>query len=136
MENNNLSQAKQVTAHNAFFDYMVTRYYPTEKGKHAKSFNSNNIHSLTFDLWERYLNGSLPSTPPTTPPSTPPPATPTTYTLTTTATNGTITRSPNQTSYTDGTIVTLTASANSGYQFSGWSGACSGTSTTCTVSIT
>lgn len=35
--------------------------------------------------------------------------------------------------YTAGTSVTLTASANTGYAFSGWSGACSGTATTCTV---
>jgi phospholipase C len=33
-----------------------------------------------------------------------------------------------------GTTVTLTASALDGSQFSGWSGACSGTGTTCTVS--
>ena len=38
--------------------------------------------------------------------------------------------------YTDGTNVTLTASAASGYRLAGWSGACSGTSTSCTVSVT
>lgn len=39
--------------------------------------------------------------------------------------------------YANGTNVTLTAQALSGYQFVGWSGtACSGTSVTCTVSMT
>ena len=37
--------------------------------------------------------------------------------------------------FSSGTSVTLTASANSGYSFSGWSGACSGTGT-CIVAIT
>jgi uncharacterized repeat protein (TIGR02543 family) len=45
-----------------------------------------------------------------------------TYTLTTNATNGTITKSPNQTSYTSGTSVTLTAQPNGGYTFTGWVG--------------
>src|SRR5262249_7139535 len=34
-----------------------------------------------------------------------------------------------------GTAFTLTASANSGYVFSGWSGACAGTQLTCTVTL-
>ena len=38
--------------------------------------------------------------------------------------------------YNSGTSVTLTATPASGYTFSGWSGACSGTSTTCTVPMT
>ena len=38
--------------------------------------------------------------------------------------------------FEDGTSVTLTASAAAGSSFAGWSGACSGTSTTCTVSMT
>jgi len=62
-----------------------------------------------------------------------PPVT-TTYTLTTSATNGTITRSPNQTSYTSGATVTLTPVPNIGYTFSGWSGACTGTGS-CTVTM-
>ena len=39
-------------------------------------------------------------------------------------------------SFTSGTNVTLTATAASGYQFSGWTGACTNTSGTCTVSMT
>jgi glucuronoarabinoxylan endo-1,4-beta-xylanase len=38
-------------------------------------------------------------------------------------------------SYTSATSVTLTATPASGSTFTGWSGACSGTSTTCTVAV-
>ena len=38
--------------------------------------------------------------------------------------------------YTHGTSVTLTATANSGYRFTGWSGECSDTSPTCTITMT
>ena len=38
-------------------------------------------------------------------------------------------------SYADGTSVTLTASAGSGSSLTGWSGDCSGTATTCTVTM-
>ncbi len=37
--------------------------------------------------------------------------------------------------YTSGTSVTLTATAAAGYTFSGWSGACTGTASTCSVSM-
>src|SRR5262249_44407432 len=55
---------------------------------------------------------------------------------------GTVTSSPNgidcgstcSASFTTGTTVTLTASAPEGSQFSGWSGACSGAETSCTIS--
>ncbi|MBI3189058.1 MAG: T9SS type A sorting domain-containing protein [Ignavibacteriales bacterium] len=46
----------------------------------------------------------------------------TTYSLTTNAVNGSITRSPNQTTYTSGSSVELTAVADSGYHFTNWSG--------------
>ena len=39
-------------------------------------------------------------------------------------------------SYNSGTSVTLTAAAASGSTFGGWGGACSGTATACTVSMT
>ena len=38
-------------------------------------------------------------------------------------------------SYASGTVVTLTAVASSGTVFTGWSGACEGTSTTCQVTM-
>jgi len=57
------------------------------------------------------------------------------YKLATAATNGTIALSPTGPSYDSGTSVTATATAAAGYTFSGWSGACTGTSTTCTVKM-
>ncbi len=72
-------------------------------------------------------------------------AAPGNYTLNvTTSGSGTVTSSPSgiscgtscSTSYTSGSSVTLTASAATGYSFSGWGGACSGTSATCTISMT
>ncbi len=49
--------------------------------------------------------------------------------------SGTVTRSPSAPSYLAGTVVTLTATPSWGSVFSGWSGACSGTSLTCTVTM-
>jgi hypothetical protein len=57
----------------------------------------------------------------------------TTYTLTTTATNGTITKNPNQTTYNQGASVTLTAVPNTGYQFSSYSGDTTGTTNPQTI---
>jgi len=59
------------------------------------------------------------------------------YTLTTNtypAVGGTVSRSPNQTSYTCGANVTVTAVEVAGYTFTGWSGA--STSTNASVTIT
>lgn len=64
---------------------------------------------------------------------------PGTYTLTrvsSPAAGGTITASPSASSYASGTVVTLTAAPASGYTFTGWSGATSGTSATTTVTVT
>ncbi|WP_426062064.1 InlB B-repeat-containing protein [Hymenobacter sp. B1770] len=60
------------------------------------------------------------------------------YTLTTAASptaDGTVTRSPDASSYPAGTVVTLTATPASGYTFTSWSGAASGTSATTTVTV-
>lgn len=64
---------------------------------------------------------------------------PITYTLTVSTGgtgSGTVTSSPSGSSFPSGTVVTLAASPASGSTFSGWSGACSGTSTTCAVAMT
>lgn len=53
--------------------------------------------------------------------------TPSKFALTTSATNGTIALSPTGGSYDSATVVTATATANAGYKFTGWSGACTGT---------
>ena len=48
---------------------------------------------------------------------------------------GTATSNPSGTTFLDGTMLTLTAAPTAGNTFSGWSGACAGTSLTCTVTI-
>jgi hypothetical protein len=55
----------------------------------------------------------------------------------TTATNGrgSITASPAAASYAAGTVVTLTATPVAGQPWVGWSGACTGTATTCTLTM-
>ena len=51
------------------------------------------------------------------------------FSLTTTAAaGGTVSKSPDQTSYSPNAVVTLTANANTGYAFTGWSGDAAGTS--------
>lgn len=54
-----------------------------------------------------------------------------------TSTNGkgTITSSPSAASYAAGTVVTLTATPAAGSPWIGWSGACSGTAATCTLTM-
>ncbi|SEP44563.1 InlB B-repeat-containing protein [Niastella yeongjuensis] len=62
----------------------------------------------------------------------------TSYVLTTSANpsaGGSVSRSPNASSYSPGTVVTLTATPASGYTFTGWSGGASGTNTTTTVTM-
>jgi hypothetical protein len=61
-----------------------------------------------------------------------------TYTLTTSKSGtgtGTILTNPSGTAFSAGTTVTLTALPNANSTFAGWSGACSGTSTTCQVTM-
>jgi hypothetical protein len=60
------------------------------------------------------------------------------YTLTVTRSGtgtGTVRTSPTGTSFAAGTVVTLTVAANANSTFTGWSGACSGTATTCQVTM-
>jgi len=49
------------------------------------------------------------------------------YTLNITAVNGTVAKNPDKPSYSAGTAVQLTATANAGYKFSTWSGDAAGT---------
>jgi uncharacterized repeat protein (TIGR02543 family) len=49
---------------------------------------------------------------------------------------GTVVTNPTAASYASGTVVTLTATPDAGQPWIGWSGACSGTSTTCTLTMT
>jgi len=48
---------------------------------------------------------------------------------------GTVTANPSASSYAPGTVVTLTATPDPGSPWMGWAGACSGTATTCTVTM-
>ncbi len=58
------------------------------------------------------------------------------FTLTTSATGGTITVEPNQSSYAAGTVVTLTATPDDeAVPFSGWSGSASGTQNPLTITM-
>lgn len=59
-----------------------------------------------------------------------------TYTLTVNATNGTVTKNPNQTSYNHGASVILTATPNTGYVFTSWSGDATGSTNPLTVIMT
>ena len=66
-------------------------------------------------------------------------STTTSYTLTTNVSpsaGGTVTRSPNATTYASGTVVTLTAATNSGYTFTGWTGDVTSSSASVTVTMT
>jgi len=55
------------------------------------------------------------------------------FTLNVVANNGTVLKNPNMVSYASGTSVVLTATANSGYTFTGWSGDASGSVSPLTV---
>lgn len=58
------------------------------------------------------------------------------YTLTANVSgSGSVAKSPNQASYTSGTIVQVTASPSAGYQFAGWSGAATGTTNPINVTM-
>ena len=55
------------------------------------------------------------------------------FILTVNATNGTVAKNPNQPTYASGTSVQLTATPNTGFQFTGWSGDASGSANPLTV---
>ncbi|MCR4290996.1 MAG: putative Ig domain-containing protein [Candidatus Scalindua sp.] len=59
----------------------------------------------------------------------------TTYTLNVSATNGTVTKTPDLASYASGSQVTLTPVPNAGYQFNGWSGDASGSADLLTITM-
>jgi uncharacterized repeat protein (TIGR02543 family) len=57
------------------------------------------------------------------------------FTLTTSATNGTVTKSPDQATYAAGSVVSLTATPAAGFVFTGWSGSASGTANPLSVTM-
>jgi uncharacterized repeat protein (TIGR02543 family) len=79
------------------------------------------LDQYSYGPWEigAYVYGSAPAS--------------SSYTLSVSATNGTVAKTPNQTSYTSGQSVTLQAVPNSGYTFTGWSGALTGTTNPATL---
>ncbi|MEO6521387.1 MAG: ice-binding family protein [Mucilaginibacter sp.] len=60
---------------------------------------------------------------------------PITFTLTVTALNGAVVKNPNATNYNSGTIVQLTATANPGYTFTGWTVDATGTTNPLSVTM-
>ncbi len=58
-----------------------------------------------------------------------------TYTLTVTATNGTVTKNPNQATYDSNSTVQLTATPATGYHFTNWSGDLTGSTNPATVTM-
>ena len=58
-----------------------------------------------------------------------------TFTLNVTATNGTVVKNPNQATYNSGSTVQLTATPNSGYAFTSWSGDATGSTNPLTVTM-
>jgi uncharacterized repeat protein (TIGR02543 family) len=60
---------------------------------------------------------------------------PATYTLSVTGTNGSIAKTPNKVNYTHGETVTLTATPNTGYRFTGWSGDLSGSTNPASITM-
>ena len=57
------------------------------------------------------------------------------FTLNVTATNGSVVKNPNLTTYTSGATVQLTATPNSGYTFTSWSGDATGSTNPLTVTM-
>jgi uncharacterized repeat protein (TIGR02543 family) len=60
---------------------------------------------------------------------------PLSFTLTTSAVHGTVTKNPDQASYSAGTTVTLTATPDPGYVFTGWTGSVTSTANPVTITM-
>ncbi|WP_169513365.1 carbohydrate-binding protein [Flexithrix dorotheae] len=60
---------------------------------------------------------------------------PTTYTLDVTAVNGVVTKSPDKASYSEGDVVELTATPNTGFDFENWTGDANGTNNPVSVTM-
>jgi len=120
---------------------MAVEMFETEDGNLVESsgvVRAGNVTELLdktetacADMYKRFLvaQGSAPKAAVT--PAAPP--TPATYTITAVANpshGGAVSRNPYQASYAAGTIVSVTATPASGYEFVGWSGASSATTAT------
>lgn len=130
-ENGNAtSGAKVLWNHDAYFDYadryMVGTLPGGEAYGNARSWGTGG--PWLEAMWDTYRSNYGPIWPNTGPPAQQ-------YTLTTSAVNGSVTKSPNQNSYNSGQTVTLTATPSSGYIFSNWSGDLSGSSNPATITM-
>jgi pectate lyase len=117
------------------------------RNPNAASYTAGTVVTLTatpaagfvFSGWSGDLSGSASPTTITmsanrTVTATFTPQSPGPFTLNVSVTGtGTVTRSPNQATYPNGTVVTLTANAGAGFQFSNWSGNLAGTANPATI---
>jgi uncharacterized repeat protein (TIGR02543 family) len=103
---------------------MAAYQYGSLSGKRGFAKDGTGLYggpiTLTSYIWE-YLGYPCPSNICTSSG-----ITPSTANLYTTATNGAVNRSPNSTTYNYGAQVTLTATPNTGFTFTGWSGDATG----------
>ncbi len=128
---------KSVWNNPAFFDYcdryMATIADGTPYAGKGWQWGTNGIDlyqssRFVWNMWQTYRKNYGPVWPNTSP-------APQQYTLTVSASNGTVTKSPNKSTYTAGETVTLTAVPNSGYTFTGWSGGLTGSSNPATITM-
>jgi uncharacterized repeat protein (TIGR02543 family) len=143
-----MNAAKSVTANFAIKTYALTvtaANGSVTKSPDANSFDSGTVVTLTavpaagyqFTGWSGGITGT------TNPSSVTMNAAKSvtanfalkTYVLSITAANGSVTKSPDANSYDSGTVVTLTAVPNAGYQFTGWSGGITGTTNPASVTM-
>ena len=113
----------------AFFDYS-DRYMnviTTDASFAGWQDGTNGVGDFVSNMWDAYRADYGAIWPDSG-------STKTTYALSVTSVNGSVLVDPSETVYTEGQIVILTAKADNGYTFEGWSGDTSGTANT--VSIT